>query len=80
MWLAQSIESRDASLWYNPLTALIMGIRHVALSRWKTDECEAIASELRAWQKRSISEKEGFIPLVLSYFLCSDDASFAVVR
>ena len=42
---------KNTSLWTNLLTILIMGICHVALSRWKTDECEAIASELHALEK-----------------------------
>ena len=57
-----------------------MGICNVALSHWKTDECEAIASELHAWQKRRISKREGFIAIVISYLLHADAASFAVEK
>ncbi|CAA7404779.1 unnamed protein product [Spirodela intermedia] len=58
-WLAQSIDSRNTRAWYNPLSALITGIRHIGLSSWKPDECLAIASELHAWQQKGLSEKEG---------------------
>ncbi|CAA6667953.1 unnamed protein product [Spirodela intermedia] len=58
-WLAQSINSRNTRAWYNPLSALITGIRHIGLSSWKPDECLAIASELHAWQQKGLSEKEG---------------------
>ena len=50
----------------------------MAPSHWKTDECEAISSELRAWQQRSISEREGLNAIVFSCLLRADAASFAV--
>ncbi|XP_078433717.1 chloroplastidic phosphoglucan, water dikinase (ATGWD3) [Wolffia australiana] len=58
-WLARSIDSGNSSAWDRPLAALITGICQVGFSGWKPDECQAIASELRAWKQIGISDREG---------------------
>ncbi|KAL6000505.1 Phosphoglucan, water dikinase, chloroplastic [Asimina triloba] len=57
--LAQNIGLKKVDSWGNPLAALKIGIQHVGLSGWKVEECDAIESELLAWQRKGLSEKEG---------------------
>lgn len=58
-WLAEKAESRNVASWNESLDALVIGIRQLGLSGWKSDECTAIGSELLAWKDRGISEREG---------------------
>ncbi|KAJ6814220.1 phosphoglucan, water dikinase, chloroplastic-like [Iris pallida] len=57
--LAQNVNSKNIVSWKHPLDALLIGIRHVGLSGWKSVECFAIESELLAWQLKGFSEREG---------------------
>ncbi|CAN0898658.1 Phosphoglucan, water dikinase, chloroplastic [Linum grandiflorum] len=58
-WLTDNSESKNVSSWNDPLASLIVGVHQLALSGWKPKECTAIENELRAWQERGLSEKEG---------------------
>ncbi|XP_065861529.1 phosphoglucan, water dikinase, chloroplastic isoform X3 [Euphorbia lathyris] len=58
-WLADNVELKNVSSWNDPLGALIVGVHQLGLSGWKPEECEAIISELLAWQVRGLFEKEG---------------------
>ncbi|XP_058093541.1 phosphoglucan, water dikinase, chloroplastic [Magnolia sinica] len=58
-WLARNAGSKNVGSWNSPLAALIIGIRQVGLSGWKSEECNAIESELLAWQQKGLSEREG---------------------
>ncbi|XP_073013103.1 phosphoglucan, water dikinase, chloroplastic isoform X2 [Typha latifolia] len=58
-WLAQNAGSRNISPWNDPIDALVVGIRQIALSGWKSDECYAIESELLSWKQKGLSEREG---------------------
>ncbi|KAJ4968179.1 hypothetical protein NE237_014880 [Protea cynaroides] len=58
-WLAQRAESKNVSSWGDPLHAFIVGIRQLGLSGCKPKECNAIESELLAWQQKGLSEREG---------------------
>ncbi|XP_057957184.1 phosphoglucan, water dikinase, chloroplastic [Malania oleifera] len=58
-WLAENVESRNVSSWNDALRSLIVGIRHLVLSGWNTEECTAIGDELIAWKERGLSEREG---------------------
>ncbi|KAJ6680380.1 PHOSPHOGLUCAN WATER DIKINASE CHLOROPLASTIC [Salix purpurea] len=58
-WLAGNVESKNISSWSDPLGALIVGVHQLGLSGWKPEECEAIGTELLAWQERGLLEKEG---------------------
>ncbi|KAF9669487.1 hypothetical protein SADUNF_Sadunf14G0112600 [Salix dunnii] len=58
-WLAGNVESKNISSWSDPLGALIVGVHQLGLSGWKPEECEAIGTELLAWQERDLLEKEG---------------------
>ncbi|KAJ6844705.1 phosphoglucan, water dikinase, chloroplastic-like [Iris pallida] len=57
--LEQNINSKNIVSWNHPLDALLVGVRHVGLSGWKSVECFAIESELLAWQQKGFSESEG---------------------
>ncbi|CAN1346657.1 Phosphoglucan, water dikinase, chloroplastic [Linum perenne] len=58
-WLTDNSESKNVSSWNDPLASLAIGVRQLGLSGWKPKECTAIGNELRAWQERGFSEKEG---------------------
>ena len=58
-WLAANVKSKNVSSWNDPLGSLIVGINQVKLSGWKSDECDAIQSELLAWKEKGLSELEG---------------------
>ncbi|WCJ27521.1 Phosphoglucan water dikinase chloroplastic [Euphorbia peplus] len=58
-WLADNVELKNVNSWNDSLGALIVGVHQLGLSGWKPAECEAIISELLAWQDRGLSEKEG---------------------
>ncbi|PON66919.1 Glucoamylase, starch-binding [Parasponia andersonii] len=58
-WLAANVKSKNVSSWNDPLGSLIVGINQVKLSGWKSDECDAIESELLAWKEKGLSESEG---------------------
>ncbi|ONK58769.1 uncharacterized protein A4U43_C09F16460 [Asparagus officinalis] len=58
-WLVENINSKNAVPWNHPLDSLIIGIRQIGLSGWKSKECSAIVSELLAWQQTGFLEREG---------------------
>ncbi|XP_030508153.2 phosphoglucan, water dikinase, chloroplastic [Cannabis sativa] len=58
-WLAENVKSKNVSSWNDPIGSLIVGINQVKLSGWKSDECDAIESELLAWKEKGLSESEG---------------------
>ncbi|KAJ3671942.1 hypothetical protein LUZ60_008021 [Juncus effusus] len=59
-WLAESVnESTIAKSWNDPIEALIVGIKQVKLSGWRSEECNAICNELDAWKQKGLNEKEG---------------------
>ncbi|KAH7682974.1 phosphoglucan water dikinase protein [Dioscorea alata] len=58
-WLAHNTGPKDISCWNEPLGALIIAIRQVGLSGWKSEECDAIQNELLAWQQKGYSETQG---------------------
>ncbi|XP_038989785.1 phosphoglucan, water dikinase, chloroplastic isoform X2 [Phoenix dactylifera] len=58
-WLAQNVGSKNISPWNHPLGALIIGIRQVGLSGWKSEECTAIESEFFSWLQKGLHEREG---------------------
>ncbi|XP_062108119.1 phosphoglucan, water dikinase, chloroplastic [Humulus lupulus] len=58
-WLAENVKSKNVSSWNDPLGSLIVGINQVKLSGWKSDECDAIESELLAWKEKGLFESEG---------------------
>ncbi|XP_042489623.1 phosphoglucan, water dikinase, chloroplastic-like isoform X2 [Macadamia integrifolia] len=58
-WLSQNAGSKNVSSWGDPLHAFIVGIRQLGLSGWKPKECNAIESELFAWQQKGLIEREG---------------------
>ncbi|KAA3452469.1 phosphoglucan, water dikinase, chloroplastic-like [Gossypium australe] len=39
--------------------SLILGVHQLGLSGWKPGECDAIGSELTAWQEKGLLDKEG---------------------
>lgn len=59
IWLADNVESKNVSSWNDALGALIVGVRQLGMSGWKPKECDAIGSELLAWQEKGLLEKEG---------------------
>lgn len=58
-WLLQNANSKNVSSWNHALSALTNGIHQLELSGWKREECDAIKSEVRAWQQMGVSEREG---------------------
>ncbi|KAA8527871.1 hypothetical protein F0562_035260 [Nyssa sinensis] len=58
-WLVKNMESNNISSWNDPIRALILGIRQLGLSGWKSEECSAIVNEFLAWQEKGVSEREG---------------------
>lgn len=70
-WLVQNLNQKDVVPWNHPLDSLIVGIRQIGLSHWKSEECLALENELVAWKQNGLSEREGtslwFI--LLSFFL-----------
>lgn len=69
-WLAHNTGPKDISCWNEPLSALIIAIRQVGLSGWKSEECDAIQNELLAWQQKGYSETQGkFVSLYHFIFI-----------
>ncbi|KAL2323805.1 hypothetical protein Fmac_022863 [Flemingia macrophylla] len=58
-WLAANVQSKNVNSWNDPLGALIIGVHQLKLSGWKPEECGAVESELIAWSKKGLSEREG---------------------
>ena len=57
--MAENVKSKNASSWNDPLDALIVGIDHVRLSGWKTEECFVTKNKLLAWKEKGLPEREG---------------------
>lgn len=67
-YLADNVNLKNVNSWNDPISSLVVGIRQLGLSGWKLEECKAIESELLAWQEKGLSEKEGDIFILISFF------------